>query len=58
MISSPQKTHVRSAVSPQQSIQEENEQPEVVGATQMRFKDAQAADKKVWLTDHINLHLH
>lgn len=32
MISSPQNTHVRSAVSPQQSIQEENEQPEVVGA--------------------------
>lgn len=32
MISSPQNTHVRSAVSPQQSIQEENEQqPDVVG---------------------------
>lgn len=33
MISPPQNTHVRSAVSPQQSIQEENEQPaDVVGA--------------------------
>ncbi|XP_031625845.1 uncharacterized protein LOC116342393 isoform X3 [Contarinia nasturtii] len=33
MLSSPQNTHVRSAVSPQQSIQEENEQqtPDVVG---------------------------
>lgn len=31
MISSPQNTHVRSAVSPQQSIQEGKEQPDVVG---------------------------
>lgn len=31
MISSPQNTHVRSAVSPQQSIQEETEHSEVVG---------------------------
>lgn len=31
MIPSPQNTHVRSAVSPQQSIQEESEQADVVG---------------------------